>query len=187
MCPTSGAGLGFAGRVPRGNAEGLGASHPPGPATEMHSALALNRPGSPTRNRGKGLRLRIGGGPRAAGRARKELAGLGSQLDGPMLDTLRLLVTELVANSVRHAGAAAVDLVVVIDSHRVRVEICNPGSTFEPHVGGGGRESESGWGLFLVDRLSDGWGVEDEAGYQRVWFEIRRRAELPASAAATSS
>ena len=141
----------------------------------MHSAPALNRPRTPTRSREEGFRLRIGGGPRAAGRARKELASLESELDGPILDTLRLLVTELVANSVRHAGAAAVELVVAIGSERVRVEICNPGAPFEPCVRDAGRESESGWGLFLVDRLSDGWGVVDDAGYQRVWFEITRR------------
>ena len=145
------------------------------PSFEMHSAPALNRPGTAARTRAAGFRLRIGGGPRAAGRARKELAGLGGELDGPVLDTLRLLVTELVTNSVRHAGAAAVELVVVVASKRVRVEICNPGEPFEPRVGGAGRESESGWGLFLVDRLSDGWGMVDEAGYQRVWFEIARR------------
>jgi len=143
----------------------------------MHSAPALHRPRSPTRTRAEGFRLRIGGGPRAAGRARKELAGLGGELDGPVLDTLRLLVTELVANSVRHAGAAAVELVVAIGTKRVRVEIGNPGAPFDPQLRGAGRESESGWGLFLVDRLSDGWGVVDEAGYQRVWFEITRHSD----------
>jgi len=136
-------------------------------------AITSDRPvpaGSP-----EGFRLRIGGGPRAAGRARKELARLREELDGPVLDTLRLLVTELVTNAVRHAGAASVDLLVALGPQRVRVEIANPGVSFRPRVGLAGRESESGWGLFLVDRLSDEWGIEDRRAHQRIWFEIARR------------
>jgi len=28
--------------------------------------------------------------------------------------------------------------------------------------------------VVLIDRLSDDWGVADEPGHQRVWFEIER-------------
>lgn len=118
--------------------------------------------------------MRIGGGSRAAGRARNEIGRLREALDGPVLESVRLLVTELVTNAVRHSGAAAVELVVVVGRERVRVEISNPGVPFEPKVREAGRESESGWGLFLVDRLSDQWGVVDDSGYQRVWFEMAR-------------
>lgn len=123
----------------------------------------------------EGFRLRIGGGPRAAGRARDELSRLRADLDNPLLENVRLLVTELVTNSVRHADADAVELAVLVARDRIRVEISNPGAAFERKDRDPGQESESGWGLFLVDRLSDDWGVvEDAAGYQRVWFEIRR-------------
>jgi anti-sigma regulatory factor (Ser/Thr protein kinase) len=119
--------------------------------------------------------MRIGGGPRAAGRARTELSRLRADLDAPLLETVRLLVTELVTNSVRHAGAAAVDLAVLVARDRVRVEIANPGTTFEPEQRDSGQVTEGGWGLFLVERLSDDWGVtSDDGGYQRVWFDIRR-------------
>ena len=123
----------------------------------------------------EGFRLRIGGGPRAAGKARHELSRLRADLDDPLLESVRLLVTELVANSVRHADAHAIEMAVLVARDRVRVEISNPGTAFEPKQREQGQEAESGWGLFLVDRLSDHWGViDDEAGYQRVWFEIRR-------------
>ena len=123
----------------------------------------------------EGFRLRIGGGPRAAGRARHELSRLRADLDNPLLESVRLLVTELVTNSVQHANADVVELAVLVARDRIRVEVSNPGATFEAKEGEPGQESESGWGLFLVDRLSDDWGViDDEAGYQRVWFEIRR-------------
>lgn len=123
----------------------------------------------------EGFRLQIGGGAMAAGRARRELSRLRTDLDPPLLESVRLLVTELVTNSVRHAGAGAVELAVVVGSERVRVEIANPGSPFEPVLRDGDSQPDGGWGLFLVDRLSDAWGVvEGDTGSQRVWFEIRR-------------
>ncbi len=140
----------------------------------MHSAVAQNAHTGSRHDPAQGFRLRIGGGSRAAGRARNEIGRLREELDGPVLESVRLLVTELVTNSVRHAGAGAVELVVVVGRERVRVEISNPGTPFEPHVREAGRVSESGWGLFLVDRLSDAWGVIDDSGYQRVWFEMAR-------------
>lgn len=140
----------------------------------MQSALALNRTRSATHESAQGFRMRIGGGSRAAGRARNEIGRLREELDGHVLESVRLLVTELVTNSVRHAGAAAVELVVLVGADRVRVEVANPGVPFTPLIREAGRESESGWGLFLVDRLSDSWGVVDDHGYQRVWFELER-------------
>jgi hypothetical protein len=64
-----------------------------------------------------------------------------------------------------------------VGSERVRVEIANAGSRFEPVLRGDDVTSGDGWGLFLVDRISDSWGVVDEdAGTQRVWFELQRTA-----------
>lgn len=141
----------------------------------MAGGVALNSDRAVAKGSAEGFRVRIGGGPRAAGRARSELGRLKVDLADAGVATIRLLVTELVANAVRHAGAAAVELVVAVDETTVRVEVANPGRPFEVRVASAGREAESSWGLFLVDRLSDGWGVLDEAGYQRVWFEISRR------------
>ena len=140
----------------------------------MQSGVALTSDRPSPAEPPEGFRVRIGGGPRAAGRARKELGRLGADLHGPVIERLRLLVTELVTNSVRHAGAATVELAVLVGPERVRVEIANPGAPFTPQVGTAGREAESGWGLFLVDRLSDVWGVVDDPGYQRIWFELGR-------------
>ena len=142
----------------------------------MESAIAME-PTHRTDAGSDGFRLQIGGGALAAGRARRELSRLRTDLDPQLLDSVRLLVTELVTNSVRHAGAGTVELAVLVGSERVRVEISNPGSSFEPVVRDGGSKPDAGWGLFLVDRLSDAWGVvEEDAGSQRVWFEVRRAA-----------
>jgi anti-sigma regulatory factor (Ser/Thr protein kinase) len=136
----------------------------------MQSAATLSSSGGARVHAG-GFRLKVKGGPEAAARARSELTHLGTDLDPPLLDSVRLLVTELVTNSVRHAGATAIELAVMVGAKRVRVEVANLGGTFEPQPR---EDAESGWGLFLVDRLSDDWGVEAGAGLQRVWFEICR-------------
>ena len=141
----------------------------------MPGGVGLNSDRAAAKGAAEGFRVRIGGGARAAGRARHEVTRLKGHLAEAHVETLRLLVTELVANAVCHAGAAAVDLVVAIDDESVRVEVANRGAPFEARVGTAGREAGSNWGLFLVDRLSDGWGVLDESGHQRVWFEISRR------------
>lgn len=140
----------------------------------MQTGTATNTSRAAATGASEGFRLRIGGGARAAGRARNELERLRDELDGPVIECVRLLVTELVTNSVKHAGVGAVELMVAVGPSKVRVEIANPGTPFQPRPAEAGRESTSGWGLFLVDRLSEEWGVIDESGYQRVWFELAR-------------
>ena len=139
----------------------------------MEYAVAMD-PVQRAHGEGGGFRLQLSGGAMAAGRARRELSRLRADLDPPLLESVRLLVTELLTNSVRHAGADEMELAVEVGSKRVRVEIANPGTQFEPHQRDGNVDSDAGWGLFLVDRLSDAWGVLEEPGSQRVWFEVRR-------------
>ena len=123
------------------------------------------------------LRVQIRGDSEAAAHARAELGRLRSMLDDPIVENIRLLVTELVTNSVRHAQASAIEMLVVVSRTRVHVEVANPGGGFEPRPSGP-EDSDTGWGLFLVDRLSDDWGVTQGTGadYQRVWFELSRSA-----------
>ncbi|MDQ3586976.1 MAG: ATP-binding protein [Actinomycetota bacterium] len=91
-----------------------------------------------------------------------------------MLDTVRLLVTELVTNSVRHTDATAVELRVHVTEPRVRLEVSDPGSGFEFEERTPGQSPEGGWGLYLVDRLADRWGVTNAEGVSRVWAELDR-------------
>lgn len=123
---------------------------------------------------GRGFRIRVGGDELGPRQARREVAALRSQLDSSVLATTQLLVTELVTNSVRHAGADAVELAVSVDPDRVRVEVANSGAPFTPRRREETGQANPGWGLFLVDELSEAWGVRDECGDQRVWFEISR-------------
>ena len=60
------------------------------------------------------LKMRLGSGPEAAASARTAISKLQADLDPPLIETLRLLVTELVTNSVRHTAADSLTLSVAI-------------------------------------------------------------------------
>jgi anti-sigma regulatory factor (Ser/Thr protein kinase) len=123
-----------------------------------------------------GISLRLRGGPEAAARARHALSRLRGDIDPPLMETLRLLVTELVSNSVRHAHSDTVALKIVVGRSAVITEVTDEGPGFEPGPPepAAGHNSESGWGLFLVERLANRWGVVQDAGTTRVWFELVR-------------
>jgi anti-sigma regulatory factor (Ser/Thr protein kinase) len=120
------------------------------------------------------IKLNLEGGPEAAMNARRALGRLHSELDPPTLEGLRLLVTELISNAVRHAGAHTVELLVLVTQPAVRVEVVDNGPGFKPEQRREDQSMEGGWGLFLVGRLADRWGVAREGRSTRVWFELER-------------
>jgi anti-sigma regulatory factor (Ser/Thr protein kinase) len=120
------------------------------------------------------VNLHLDGGPEAAAHARRALSRLRGDLDAPVLETMRLLVTELIANAVKHARADAVGLKVVVGRTAVLVEVSDEGPGFEPINRIEGQDEASGWGLFLVDRLANRWGVARGDEATRVWFELKR-------------
>jgi anti-sigma regulatory factor (Ser/Thr protein kinase) len=122
------------------------------------------------------IKLRFDGGAQAAVDGRRALTRLRSDLDPPLLESLRLLITELISNAVRHAGAPGIDLLVVVGQPAVRVEVADRGPGFDSPRGNGERGTEGGWGLLLVERLADRWGVARDGARTRVWFELERRA-----------
>ena len=149
------------------------------------------------RGRGSGggdvesLNLTLPAGPEAPQLARRHLDALAERLDGARLYELRLLVTELVTNCVRHAGLTPSDSIgfdVSVSSNRTRVEVSDAGQGFDDAAAGSAPESAeaaedpvlssrgSGWGLHLVEHLSDRWGITRENG-TCVWFEVDGRAD----------
>lgn len=114
-------------------------------------------------------------GPRAAARARLALAHLENDLPAEVFEDLRLLVTELVTNSFRHAGLSpngVVFLNVEVGSACVHVEVEDRGRGFtlrpprrRPI------QRESGWGLTIVERVAERWGVVQN-GSTVVWFDL---------------
>jgi anti-sigma regulatory factor (Ser/Thr protein kinase) len=121
-----------------------------------------------------GISVSLRGGPEAGAKARRALSKLRADIDPPLMETLRLLVTELVANSVRHARAETVLLKVLVGRSVVLTEVTDEGPGFDPADTGSPGTDESGWGLFLVERLADRWGVHQADETTRVWFELRR-------------
>lgn len=118
--------------------------------------------------------MRLGSGPGAAAEARRAIAKLRLDLDPPLMETLRLLVTELVTNSVRHTAADSLTLRVAIGKSSVLTEVADTGPGFPPACLERSGDEGTGWGLFLVQRLADKWGVNHDGPSKRVWFELRR-------------
>ena len=107
----------------------------------------------------------------APARARSALDQLGARISKERMRDVRLLVSELVTNAVRHAEGEAVRLVVALTGGTLRVEVHDPGSGFEVRDAPTDPLRASGWGLVLVAELSDRWGV-DHTPRTRVWFEM---------------
>jgi anti-sigma regulatory factor (Ser/Thr protein kinase) len=121
-----------------------------------------------------GLRMRLGSGPEAAAEARRAIAQLRADLDPPLQETLRLLVTELITNSVRHTAADELTLRVAIGKSAVLTEVADDGPSFDEECVKHAGDADTGWGLFLVQRLAQSWGVKRDGPTKRVWFELRR-------------
>src|SRR4051812_13994435 len=120
------------------------------------------------------VNMRLAGGPDAAGMARRAVARLEGELQEDTLDVIRLLVTELVTNSVRHAEAQAVDIRVQVTADHVRLEVTDRGPGFRFEEREADQSLEGGWGLYLVDRLADRWGINHKGGASQVWAELDR-------------
>jgi serine phosphatase RsbU (regulator of sigma subunit)/anti-sigma regulatory factor (Ser/Thr protein kinase) len=107
--------------------------------------------------------------------ARKALEPLAEELDRKAHADLRLLVSELVTNSVRHAGLLPEDrirLVVTRTAGKVRVEVTDPGVGFEASTPIPRGDLAGGLGLYLTEQLAESWGAGRLDRGVRVWFEL---------------
>jgi anti-sigma regulatory factor (Ser/Thr protein kinase) len=128
--------------------------------------------------------LGVPGGLDAPARARHAVAGeLNGELSAERRSDLCLLLHELVANSVLHAGADASQTIHVdmtIRDEVVRVAVSDNGSESVPSVPADDEVRVGGRGLRVVEALSDAWGMRRE-GTQgtTMWFELRRNGLGP--------
>ncbi|MGE5136534.1 MAG: ATP-binding protein [Gemmatimonadota bacterium] len=143
----------------------------------------------PTRTR----RLSLPAHPSAVPWARRLLCQTlrGWGLDG-LADPAQLLVSELVTNAVKAAGAASrrgggpggqapVSLTLTLTDTCLELEVwdASPGS---PVLREPGPTAECGRGLLIVDMLSSSWGQRPADGGKVVWCELG----LPAAAGRVS-
>jgi anti-sigma regulatory factor (Ser/Thr protein kinase) len=111
---------------------------------------------------------------------RRTLDGLADLVPSATLDDARLLLTEVMTNAIRHAGARedeSISMLLRVTESELFIEVTDRGRGFGP---GGVGAAGTGWGLFLLDRLSDAWGVsERDGGGAAVWFRLRWRDGRP--------
>jgi anti-sigma regulatory factor (Ser/Thr protein kinase) len=114
---------------------------------------------------------------RAPGAARIVVAQvLGERIAAPVLERAKLVMSELVSNSVRHSGAAAGAGVIF----RVRLiaggfwlEVEDPGDGGAVAQHAATPDANSGFGLHIVQALSERWGIERALqGGTRVWAQL---------------
>ena len=103
--------------------------------------------------------------------ARSTLSEFDHGLPSDRLCDAELLLSELVSNAVKYGGDGHIGVIFERDDGRFRTEVIDQGQGFiaalrdrnDVHTPGG-------WGLPLVQTLSDRWGAHE--GSTHVWFEF---------------
>jgi anti-sigma regulatory factor (Ser/Thr protein kinase) len=109
----------------------------------------------------------------APAHARRAIDGLTGRIAPDIAPDVKLLVSELITNSVKYGGNGEVTLKVEAeDPRKLRVEVIDQGAGFVPMARNRPATDVGGWGLHLVQTLSNRWGVYE--GSTHVWFEIDR-------------
>lgn len=118
----------------------------------------------------------------APARARRAVEDLGDVIGLETRSNAQLLVSELVTNAVLYGAGDIVRVILSPDgSGGLRCEVVDEGSGFLPVARPVHRQT-GGWGLQLVERIADRWGVS--RGSTHVWFELLAVAAGPRARAA---
>jgi anti-sigma regulatory factor (Ser/Thr protein kinase) len=129
--------------------------------------LGISEPGRMTRR----LTVELPRECTAPRRAREKLIGFDHGLPEERRHDAELLVSELVSNAVKYGGDGDVSVIYERDRGCFRAEVVDQGEGFVAAL----RDREDvytpgGWGLPLVETLSDRWGAHE--GSTHVWFEF---------------
>jgi serine/threonine-protein kinase RsbW len=96
------------------------------------------------------------------------------ELPEAALADLEVVVSELVTNSIRHAGLTnqdTVSMTVIYGERRLRVEVTDQGPGFDRGLIETIRpNADGGFGLSIVSMLSEQWGLDSGQGL--VWAEM---------------
>ncbi len=111
--------------------------------------------------------------PPSAARARRFVEGtLARWQCEDLLDTVKLLVSELVGNAVAYARSD-VEVAVMLLPDRLRIEVADESADWLRRKAPSG-ESISGRGIDVVETMAESWGVSPRRGGKAVWFELSR-------------
>ncbi|GAB7030914.1 ATP-binding protein [Streptomyces platensis subsp. malvinus] len=147
-----------------------GADRAPAPAPGNPGAVSVDLVAEPTLGE-----VRLPSRPQSAGIARRLTAAVLLKqwsLTPQLAEQAVLLVSELVGNAVRHTGARTLALRMLRRRGWIRIEVRDP-SRGLPCLMPVQDLDVSGRGLFLVDTLSDRWGVDLLPRGKTTWFEMR--------------
>jgi serine/threonine-protein kinase RsbW len=126
---------------------------------------------------GKATTFKVASEPEGVAAAREAVTDAAhGAVDAGAVETARLLVSELVTNSIVHgAGESPLEVKVEVETSDagLRVDVTDHGTGFARRPGTDNPDYSGGWGLFLVEELSDRWGIIRN-GNTRVWFELRK-------------
>ena len=118
----------------------------------------------------------VRGGPTAPGEARAQLEDrLDGRFPADLTETAKLLVSELVTNCVLHGGATAdhsIEVSGCLQTRTLRLEVASDGPLFDHSPTRPDDLTAGGRGLYLVDALSETWGIGADAGRPSVWLEL---------------
>jgi len=111
--------------------------------------------------------------PQAVAEARERVMTLAEPfVEDRCLSDLRLVISEVITNAVRHGGDG--DLLVAVTPKRefLCVQVTDTGDGFAPRPRAYAPDEDGGFGLFLIERLTRRWGLTREDNNTRVWFEF---------------
>jgi anti-sigma regulatory factor (Ser/Thr protein kinase) len=141
------------------------------------AGLDAKRGGVISKGTMKNVELLLPAAPTAPAEARAVVEAIGSDLPEPVLVDVKLLLTEVVTNAIKHASRGVQAVIIRIrTNHFIRVEVLDPGPMFNPDPRPPGTGAGSGRGLYLVDTVATAWGVEPDQAGKKVWFELRLAA-----------
>lgn len=122
--------------------------------------------------------LSLAAEPEAVGEARRWAADVADGFLSPdAASDLRLVISEIVTNSLRHgAPGEVIDLAVTPKETFLCVQVTDDGPGLASTPRAMVPDIDGGFGLFLVEQLTRRWGITREAKRTRVWFELDYRA-----------
>lgn len=101
--------------------------------------------------------------------SRSKLTEIRDQIES-RFDDVALVISELVSNSVRHAGSSGeIAVRINIDQALIHIEVTDSGAGFDPD------QPRDGMGLDIVESLSEDWGIEMN-GSCTVWADLAKSA-----------
>lgn len=120
-------------------------------------------------------RLRLASNLDAPAAVRSAIADLAAQLNEDVVERATLLASEVVTNSVRHAKGEEIRVEIRPVDGSVAVVVADDGPGFTPVARKGTIAGvDGGFGLPLLDTLSESWGSGHDAE-SWVWFEVSPR------------